>query len=68
MKEEYELKVIDVVETDHKDADKGTSWRIVSKNEKTGERLAHKVEKEPDVQIGMKAKVTYYTDQTKIGK
>jgi len=68
MKAEYELKVIDVVETDHKDTEKGTSWRIVSVNENTGERLAHKVEKEPEVQIGWKAKVVYYSDQTKIGK
>ena len=65
---EYELKVIDVVETVHKDKEKGTSWNIVSKNESTGERMGHKVETDPEVQVGWKAKVSYYSDQTKIGK
>lgn len=67
-KEEYELEVIDVVETAHKDVEKGTNWRIVSINESTGERIAHKVEKKPGVQIGWKAKIAYFSDQTSIGK
>lgn len=67
-KESYELEVIDVVETTHKDVEKGTNWRIVSINESTGERKTHKVEKKPSVQIGWKAKIVYSSDQTSIGK
>ena len=68
IKEVYELEVIDVIETAHNDVEKGTNWKIISMNDSTGERITHKVEKNPIVQIGHKVKITYSSDQTTMQK